>query len=39
VGMRTLRQHWGPINRREVTLKKEADDLLKQVQELVESVA
>jgi hypothetical protein len=39
VGMRTLRAHWGPIGRREVTLKKEADDLLKQVQELVESVA
>jgi hypothetical protein len=32
VGMRVLRQHWGPINRREVTLKKEADDLLKDVQ-------
>ncbi len=39
VGMRTLRQHWGPINRREVTLKKEADDLLRQVQELIEAVA
>lgn len=39
VGMRTLRQHWGPINRREVTLKREADKLLKDVQELVEAVA
>lgn len=39
VGMRTLRQHWGPINRREVTLKKEADDLLQEVQKLVEAVA
>jgi peptidoglycan hydrolase-like protein with peptidoglycan-binding domain len=39
VGMRTLRQHWGPINRREVTLKKEADQLLKDVQALVEGVA
>ena len=39
VGMRTLRQHWGPINRREVTLKKEADDLLRAVQELVEASA
>lgn len=37
-GMRTLRQHWGPINRREVTLKREADILLKEVQELVEGV-
>jgi peptidoglycan hydrolase-like protein with peptidoglycan-binding domain len=36
VGMRKLRQHWGPINRREVTLKKEMDDLLMSVQELVE---
>lgn len=39
VGMRTLRQHWGPINRREVTIKKEADDLLKEVQALVEAIA
>lgn len=39
VGMRTLRQHWGPINRREVTLKREMDDLLKAVQELVGAVA
>ncbi len=38
-GMRVLRQHWGPINRREVTLKKEADDLLKDVQELVGAIA
>jgi hypothetical protein len=39
VGLRTLRQHWGPVNRREVTLKKEMDDLLKAVQDLVESEA
>lgn len=39
VGMRTLRQHWGPINRREVTLKREADILLREVQALVEAVA
>jgi peptidoglycan hydrolase-like protein with peptidoglycan-binding domain len=39
VGMRVLRAHWGPIGRREVTLKKEADDLLKEVQKLVEAVA
>jgi hypothetical protein len=39
VGMRLLRQHWGPINRKEVTLRKDVDDLLKQVQELVEGVA
>ena len=39
VGMRTLRAHWGPIGRREVTLKKEADDLLKEVERLVDAVA
>jgi len=39
VGMRKLRQHWGPINRREVTLKKEADQLLRDVQDLVTAVA
>jgi len=39
IGMRTLRQHWGPINRREVTIKKEADDLLIDVQELIDAVA
>src|SRR5262249_3146386 len=37
--IRTLRQHWGPINRREVTIKKEADDLLLEVQKLVTAVA
>jgi hypothetical protein len=36
VGMRTLRQHWGPINRREVTIKREADTLLQEVQSLVD---
>jgi hypothetical protein len=36
VGMRKLRQHWGPINRREVALRKEMDDLLNSVQALVE---
>jgi uncharacterized protein (TIGR02594 family) len=37
LGMRSLRQHWGPINRNEVELKPEADDMLWQVQELVAS--
>jgi N-acetylmuramoyl-L-alanine amidase/Putative peptidoglycan binding domain len=36
VGMRCLRQHWGPINRREVTIKREADILLQDVQSLVD---
>jgi hypothetical protein len=35
LGLRSLRQHWGPINRNEVELKDEADDMLWQVQELV----
>jgi N-acetylmuramoyl-L-alanine amidase/Putative peptidoglycan binding domain len=38
VGMRVLRAHWGPIGRREVTLKREADNLLREVQKLVEAV-
>ena len=37
IGLRVLRQHWGPISRREVTLKKEADEMLLEVQTLVES--
>ena len=37
VGLRNLRQHWGPINRNEVELKKEADAMLQEVQSLVES--
>jgi len=36
VGLRNLRQHWGPVNRSEVELKKEADTMLKAVQEIVE---
>jgi hypothetical protein len=39
VGLRTLKDHWGPVIRKEVTLKKEMDDLLKSVQELIEAVA
>jgi hypothetical protein len=33
LGLRTLRTHWGPINRREVTLSKDADDMLHEVQD------
>lgn len=36
VGMRNLRQHWGPLNRREAELKAEADQMLQAVQALVE---
>ena len=35
VGLRTLRQHWGPINRREVSVQPEAETLLLAVQDLV----
>jgi hypothetical protein len=35
LGLRSLRQHWGPINRKEAELRPEADDMLWQVQELV----
>jgi peptidoglycan hydrolase-like protein with peptidoglycan-binding domain len=38
-GLRVLKDHWGPIKRREVTLKREVDALLKEVQALVEAVA
>ena len=32
VALRHLRQHWGPINRKEVELKKEADQMLQDVE-------
>ena len=35
VGLRNLRTHWGPINRREAELRPEADDMLQQVQRLM----
>ena len=34
IGLRNLRQHWGPINRREVEVRPEVDDMLREVQEL-----
>ena len=37
VGLRNLRTHWGPINRREAELRPEADEMLQQVQRLVAS--
>ena len=36
VALRKLRQHWGPINRKEVELLDEADTLLLQVQDVME---
>lgn len=35
IGLRTRRDHWGPLNRREVELKQAADTLLREVQALV----
>ena len=37
VGTRLRRQHWGPINRREVTIEPRINDLLQEVQRLVEN--
>ena len=37
VGLRFLRQHWGPINRSEVELKKDADTMLMAVEDVVDS--
>jgi hypothetical protein len=34
-GLRNLRQHWGPINRKEAEIRREADDLFKQIQDIV----
>jgi hypothetical protein len=36
VGLRNIRKHWGPINRKEVTLRREADDMFRQVQAYVD---
>jgi uncharacterized protein (TIGR02594 family) len=35
IGMRKLRKHWGPINRKEVSINADADTLLSAVQALV----
>jgi hypothetical protein len=35
IGLRYLRQHWGPINRQEVELRAEADDMLQEVQAIM----
>lgn len=37
VGLRRLRQHWGPINRYEVEVVPEADEMFKAVQDYVET--
>jgi Putative peptidoglycan binding domain len=35
LGLRLLRQHWGPINRKEVEVRPEADDMLREVQDVL----
>jgi hypothetical protein len=35
IGLRNLRQHWGPINRQEVEVRTEADEMFQQVQDFV----
>lgn len=37
VGLRTIRTHWGPINRHEAEIRPEADKLFMQVQALVDA--
>jgi len=39
VGLRTIRKHWGPINRREAEIRPECDRLLQQVQNLIDAPA
>jgi hypothetical protein len=37
VGLRTRRKHWGPIERHEVTIRNDANNLLMEVQELMDA--
>jgi hypothetical protein len=39
VGLRAIRKHWGPINRREAEMRPEADALLQQVETIVNDIA
>jgi len=36
IGLRNIRKHWGPINRRDAEIKPDADSMLKEVQKLVD---
>jgi putative peptidoglycan binding protein len=38
LGLRVLRQHWGPINRKEVEILSEADDMFQEVQDIIVGV-
>jgi uncharacterized protein (TIGR02594 family) len=37
IGLRNIRKHWGPIGRKEVEIRGEADTLLRDVQQLVDA--
>jgi peptidoglycan hydrolase-like protein with peptidoglycan-binding domain len=39
ITLRNLRQHYGPINRKEAEIRREADEMFKEVQRLMESIA
>jgi hypothetical protein len=34
IGLRTRRQHWGPVNRKEIEILKTTDALLKQIESI-----
>ena len=36
IGLRNIRKHWGPINRRDAEIKADADGMFKEVQQLVD---
>jgi hypothetical protein len=36
IGLRNIRKHWGPINRRDAEIKVDADTMFKDVQQLVD---
>jgi hypothetical protein len=36
IGLRNIRKHWGPINRRDAEIKPDADVMFKEVQKLVD---
>ncbi len=38
IGFRTIRTHWGPINRRDAQLRPEADRMFHDIQEAVDSL-
>ena len=37
IGLRNIRTHWGPVNRREVEILPECDTLLKQIQDVIDA--